>query len=183
MSFTTPKVEDFSDYGFAPGFVRGVRAFNITKQGILVGVVYRQWWLPGELRAACLQSGKNDKYHIVYNGGDGWDVSNDYENFPELDHSMENCRHGLYAFYDGSNDYHNSSTSRVSGVVEGYGEVMIGPRGFRASKAQIVALTLEDHVSFSGDQDELIRQNYSGIPLFDTFDQMIAEFPLGEYTQ
>lgn len=178
MSFTQVDVSDFSELGFAAGKVRGARAFIVGggySAGILMGAVYRQWWLPGEMRAICLK--QSERYEQMYNEGFGVDVTNNPE-FIEPNHSMENCLHGLYAFYDGSNDYHRTDSMKVQGVVEGYGEVMIGSRGFRSTRAKLVALCDEGRED-ALDRDFLHR-NYESIPWFDSFDHMISEFPLGE---
>ena len=43
----------FDGIGFAPGVVRGARAFDIDELGRLVGVTHRQVWIPGENIAEC----------------------------------------------------------------------------------------------------------------------------------
>lgn len=60
------------------------------------------------------------------------------------EHNMAECSCGFYGFYDGSNDYKSDGT--VSAVVEGYGETVIGTRGFRSMKAKIVALHIPGYV-------------------------------------
>src|SRR4051812_39387345 len=47
-------------------------------------------------------------------------------------HTMGDCSCGFYGYYDGSDDYYKDGL--VSGVVEGYGEALIGTRGFRVGK-------------------------------------------------
>lgn len=87
--------------------------------------------------------------------------------------SLADCTHGFYGYYDGSNDYYKAGY--VMGVVEGYGETVIGTRGFRCMKARILAIRIPKHVP-----DRLramILRNYPDIPVFDTFKQMVAEFP------
>lgn len=54
------------------------------------------------------------------------------------DHQFADCTCGFYAYLNGVNDY--ISAGRVIGVVEGYGETLIGRRGFRSNKARILAL-------------------------------------------
>jgi hypothetical protein len=53
-------------------------------------------------------------------------------------HDFADCTCGFYAYLNGVNDY--IGTGRVIGVVEGYGETLIGRRGFRSKKGKILAL-------------------------------------------
>lgn len=180
MGFVQVGVSDFSELGFAPGKVRGARAFEPGVKGsvgILTGIVYRQWWLPGIMRCTCLKRAERDAYVEMYNDGQGVDILGNPERFPLPDHTMEHCEHGLYGFYDGSNDYHRYEAGRIQGVIEGWGEVMIGGRGFRSTEAKLIALCDEGR----NDPDmKLLRDNYFQIPWFHNFDEMIAEYPLGE---
>lgn len=92
---------------------------------------------------------------------------------PKPPHKFGDCTCGFYGYYDGSNDYRDED--RVNGVVEGYGETVIGTRGFRAMKARIVALHIPDSVR---DQYvSFVARNYKDIPFFSSFKDMVAEFP------
>lgn len=107
------------DIPFAVGVVRGVRSFRVgypyfPPHRCLVGVTHSEYnWKPGENIAECW--GPGGKCH---SGG------------------IEYCAHGFYAYHDGSDDFHQFGM--VTGVIEGYGEVVIGSKGFRASKGRIV---------------------------------------------
>lgn len=90
--------------------------------------------------------------------------------------SLEECDHGFYGFFDNSNDY-GEKRDRINGVVEGYGETVVGTRGFRSMKARIVALQIPKKLNRREQAVSLIRQNYPDIPLFDKFDTMISEYP------
>lgn len=87
---------------------------------------------------------------------------------------MEHCTHGFHAYYEGSNDY-GEDDERVNGVIEGYGETVVGTRGFRSMKARIVALHIPKDVPYK--YDTLVRRNYPLIPIFDSFRDMMKEFP------
>lgn len=158
---------DFAGLDFCAGVVRGARSFRLDDSGMLTGIVYRQVWTPGENLAICrkletflpasrLQFERNNPQDTRYQTG-----PND---------SMMTCRHGFYAYYVESSDF--PTTNGIRAMIEGYGEVVIGTRGFRAMKARIVALQTTDSASL-----EAISQHYAEIPLFTTFEQMIAEFP------
>lgn len=141
----------FSGKEFAAGVARGARSFKVDSLGRLTGIHYAQVWVPGENLSECRS-----------------------EFGPHKDGDFaEKCRCGFYGYYDGSNDFHSGGL--VSGVIEGYGDAVLGSRGFRVTKARIVALTIADDVS--GPLARLVRRNYADIPFFDTFSRMVAEFP------
>lgn len=151
---------------FAPGVVTGTRSFDVDKLGRLLGVAYATVWTPGENEAKCM---KRDDYAILM----GY---NDRPRVREADrppHSIADCGHGFYGYYEGSNDYY--AAGRVMGVVEAYGETIIGSRGFRASKARIVALHVPPEISVG--KRRLIARNYPEVAIFDSFDAMVSEFP------
>lgn len=91
----------------------------------------------------------------------------------DIEHDMTKCGHGFYGYYEGSNDY--GDQGQVNGVIRGWGETLIGTRGFRCGKAEIVAL----HIKNSTDKHlvERIHRNYPDIAFFDDYKTMIAEFP------
>jgi len=140
----------FSGKEFAATSAKGARSFKIDPLGRLTGIHYRQVWTPGENQAECRA-----------------DLGNHAEGqFPQ-------CRCGFYGYYDGSNDYHDRGL--VSGVVEGYGEAVLGSQGFRVMKARILALTINDTVP--APVARLVARNYAEIPIFETFSRMVSEFP------
>lgn len=95
-----------------------------------------------------------------------------------------NCQCGFYAYTDGANDYYRADKgSRVAAIVEGYGICTTGSRGFRSSKARVVAL-IEPHRRFHQEQDdgrwERLLHNYPGVPVFASKAEAIAAHPLSE---
>lgn len=197
--------------------VRGVRSFLVDSLGRLTGISYQDVWRPGENVAVC-HAHRDEAYRdavrrmamsvSVDTGRRGRKASRamleDAEAKsaapePVKPHNMADCGCGFYGYYDGSNDYR--SEVRVSAVVEGYGEVVVGTRGFRASKARIVALCVKpgeetrevqvpqygtytlnlsprrETTRLTETMAERVRRNYDGIPTFDSFDEMIAAFP------
>jgi hypothetical protein len=63
----------------------------------------------------------------------------------------------------------------VFGAIEGYGEVLIGSRGFRCMKARILGLTFADRTH--EDVIAEVRVNYWSVPFFATFQEMVEAFP------
>lgn len=152
---------------FAAGVVTGTRSFDVDKLGRLRGVAYDAVWLPGENEAKCLERPDPLAYYATVSQGRRARPS---ERPP---HSIVDCAHGFYGYYEGSNDYY--APDRVMGVVEAYGETVIGSRGFRASKARIVALHIPAEVAVG--TRRLIVRNYPEVATFDSFDAMVSEFP------
>jgi hypothetical protein len=165
-------VDEFSGPAFAEGVVRGARSWNVDKLGRLTGVTFKQVWRPGENTAECRAREDDFAYRVSTLLSYGRQVEVDLTPKAREAHSMVSCKCGFYGYYEGSNDYH--STDRVSGVVEGFGESIIGTRGFRVAKARIVALQIPrgfpDHLA------KLVRRNYAEIPFFDSFEVMVGEF-------
>ncbi len=151
---------------FAPGVVTGTRSFDVDKLGRLLGVAYATVWTPGENVAKCMV---RDEFAVLYSDSDRPSL----REAKRPAHSIAECAHGFYGYYEGSNDYYERG--RVMGVVEAYGETIIGSRGFRASKARIVALHIPSEISVG--RRRLIARNYPELAIFDSFDAMVAEFP------
>jgi hypothetical protein len=164
-----PKVDQFAGVTaeFAAGVVTGTRSFSVDRLGRLTGVTYKKVWRPGENVAKCYRS--EDHYHSLL-GGTIIRTSG-IERTDE--HAMTECDHGFYAYYEGSNDFYEEG--RIMGVIEGYGETLIGTRGFRASKARIVALHIPEDVEVA--KRRLISRNYPDIPQFGSFEAMVEAFP------
>lgn len=146
-------MSDFDGRQLAIGVARGVRSFDVDEFGRLKGVQFADVWRPGENIARCGLTVVEDGWELdaEFSHGYGRPVyvnkkTGERTPVPPMrpakpeSHSLTDCRHGFYAYFDGSNDYR--SDARISAVVEGYGEVLIGSRGFRAGKARIVALCI-----------------------------------------
>lgn len=109
-----------------------------------------------------------------------------------MPHDLNKCSCGFYAYTDRHNSnagvgyirtsdygyeyghYKNKTVIPVSGVIEGYGQVTVGPYGFRAQKAKIVAMYLPD-IALVKEVGDI----YPNVFFFETEDKMLAEFPLG----
>lgn len=117
-------------YDFAVGAARGIRAWQMTPDGGLVGAT--GWgWGPGEQVAYCLKRG----------AWPGWREDHAEPRCDDPDHDMAACTCGFYAYHDGVSDGMSGATV-LHGVIEGYGKTTIGTRGFRCSKARILALAV-----------------------------------------
>lgn len=146
---------EFHGAPLVAGSVVGVRAFGVDMLGRLRGVSHDQVWTPGENVADC-------KIRVV-SEGDAKELRGRYResaysisasgrpvsSLPAFridtdPHDIGSCSCGFYAYYSGSNDY--ASDERVQAVIEGWGETAIGTRGFRTSKARILALCVQGEI-------------------------------------
>lgn len=146
---------DFSVRPFAAGTVVGLRSFRITQDGHLRAATRPDAiWQQGENLAECLRYWPSMK--ITEDG----------------DHRVANahCTCGFYAYFDGGNDYDRFHT--ITGIVEGYGTVTVGSRGFRAAKARIVALVDR------GARLDLVAEHYPDVPVYPTLAEALAAHPL-----
>lgn len=138
-------MSEFSDRPFVAGTLVGLRAFNVDSLGRLIGPTYGQVFKPGENDAECRR-----RRDVLFGG---WHIPPSLSIGPEVPsvsreavearspkHTLAgvNCGCGFYAYFDGGNDY--GDPSRVTAIIEGYGVCTVGARGFRASKARLLAL-------------------------------------------
>lgn len=159
--------DDFSGLGFAEGVVIGARTFKVTDDGWLRGLFYNQIWRPGVNVAECMS---HYRTFPIYSAQF---MKNLPPEEPRGPHSMEDCKHGFYGYLEGSNDYQRHGP--VYGVIEGWGESMHGPRGFRVMKAQILGLHVTTGVAL--ELAAKVAGNYPGIPWFESFEDLVAAIP------
>lgn len=168
-------VDEFDSKGFSITPVVGARTFKVDENGWLTGPIYReQRWVDGENVATCLRHRTPWPTPYFTIGPDGrlarFEPPVPKEPPP---HPLTECRHGFYAYVEGSNDYHNHG--EIFGVIQGYGEVMVGVRGFRCMKARILALHVKSSVGL--ERAALIAGHYPRVPWFDSFEAMVGVFP------
>lgn len=180
-------MSDYDGIDFAIGSVRGFRRWKVDVTGILAPVTYSGsgTWGPGENVSVCSCHPNADQVPKI--DGEEYKARNERISEWRASATFEEMKCGFYAYFDGHDDGGYGSTEPgVSGVVEGYGEVLIGTKGFRARKARIIALAVPD---FQGiwKLDEFvvdkIRANYPKVPLFASEMAMRAEFPAPKYAE
>lgn len=162
-------VKDFSGYELAiGGEVYGAREWEVDSLGRLQGVSYSEVWRPGENVAkcravrrskACAQGecgrghfGLPTRYTLA---GVTWNTGPDYCVEPAGCGGVNpDCDCGFWAYYDRA----QWGDAPVRGVVKAYGKTTLGTKGFRAEKAEIVALYLPEPVKAkSSDPDKWSR--------------------------
>lgn len=175
--------KEFSGVDFAIGSVFGHRIFGVNIKGELEPVSQSGPWFPGENVAVCK---KHPSKNQVEPKRDDEEYSDYNKRIAEWrnDHDFEDCEHGFYAYFDGHDNGYTYNKMHVSGVIEAYGEVLVGTKGFRATKAKVVALSiapvdglwrLEEFVV------DRLRANYPKVPIFASELAMRAEFPCPQF--
>lgn len=189
-------MSDFSDRRFVAGTIVGLRAFSTDSLGRLTGVVAKQVWTPGENFAECRYADVHPYGVMTWPNmaGRGSWAAGGYtfvideapppppaEVKPPHDVASLKCECGFYAYFDGSNEYEARATQAVVGIIEGYGHVVAGSRGFRAEKARIVALVASKAASLPLRKSwERVEHNYSPVPVFRSAKKAVADFPLSQ---
>lgn len=105
-------------FGFEP--LRGIRYWGVRRpEGVITSYSDTFVWVDGENEAACWRRASMPNAH-----------------------DMTSCSCGFHALTKDSGALQAyQGFGEVVGIVEGYGEVVEGTKGFRASKGRIVALT------------------------------------------
>lgn len=111
---------------FAVGTVRGIRKWNVLNNGTLRAVSYVTTssggtWQDGQNTAVCFMEKMSNKLGVRHGPV-----------------ASPRCTCGFYAYYDGT----IYAPGRITGIIEGYGHVTVGTKGFRCEKAIIRALYL-----------------------------------------
>lgn len=213
-------MSEFSDREFHVGSLVGLRAFAVDSLGRLSGPSQGGIFTPGVNEAECkvdpytkaMQAqvalleahlaGMNQIRHGHGKKRESAQRPPAKTAAPAPRHTVAGlgCKCGFYAYFDGLNDY--MRTGRVAAVVEGFGLYTLGTRGFRTSKARLLALIeppmgrLEGGFVFNpfGTTTNpapstpamtpllwsYVRRNYSEVPVFTTEDAALAEYPLYE---
>lgn len=166
------EAEEFSGPALVLGSVRGRRSFGATAMGHLTGVFHTQVWEPGENRAQCRHDGG-----VVEQRPDGRIVVRT-SSVREIGttHGLAGCTCGFYAYYR-QDPY--TTPGRLSGIVEGYGRVVLGTAGFRSEKARILALLLPEPAGLGLATIDVtrVRESYPDVPFFSCEEDMLAGCP------
>lgn len=154
---------DFSQRPLLAGAVTGQRAWRMIN-GRLTGIHFMATWAPGENTAECLSP--------------FW--SHDFDEFtckhPESQIATRACRCGFFAYFDGGDNPHRYEYC-IAGLVEGYGRMVVGDRGFRSLKARIVAL-IEPESAPASLQFAMRAPEYRSIPVYPDFEAAYVDHPL-----
>lgn len=169
---------EFDGYDLVPASVFGIRRFGIDPYGRLTGLVHRQVWLPGVNEARCR---KNESgFHVSWMSFSVAGTTATGEPVPEAPEGHDAphalCQCGFYAFHHGVASYAGDGPI---GVIEGNGNAVVGPMGFRIQRAKIVALRIK-RKNRDDPRALRLRRAYPDLPIFPTRSAMLAEFPVSK---
>lgn len=167
----------------------GMRTFRVTKTGALIGAVIPVKFGVGENVAACVPP-----FATGYTHPGGKPIAS------------VDCTCGFYAYFkaEGGDQYYDDPTMppdinqwmwgkgpdhNVLGLIEGYGLLSVGNRGFRASKARLRCLVeppseaavipcMKPHTVELRRRFDLTRAAYDGIPVVPTIEDALKRWPL-----
>lgn len=129
---------------FTVGEVYGVRGF-IPENGFLTAFTNDYVYSSGENIAGCVKrkTTQRSRIEVIQAYKLGIISSPEYERqLQELasgQHDLYDCTCGFYAYYT---DGQHRNQETIEGIIKAYGKVTMGPLGFRAQKAEVVALCL-----------------------------------------
>jgi len=162
------------------GSIRGLRKFRMTQDGELTGLFFRQAWGPGENIAYHHPPAPTWGYpYFGYYSGEAKSLpAVKPPDDPKYHRGKEfsDCKCGFYAFYHSGTEGDTRYIHEVTGIIEGYGEVVIGTRGFRSQKAKIVAACITIK-GMDAERVELFPNMYPGVAIFGTVEEMNSEYP------
>jgi hypothetical protein len=124
-----------TDVPFFTGRLVGLRSFAVTDSGYLTGVTYKAKWTDGDNEAKCAL------YDPTFEAENGTTAPRTVEGDEPHQVASLNCSCGHYAYFDGNDNEFNHGVN-VEGLIEAWGKVTIGEKGFRASQARIAALVV-----------------------------------------
>jgi len=139
------------DLDFAAGSVFGCRWWYYTDVNHALHGFYLPW-VPGVNTAVCLSAEIEAKQMAAVNQTlPTWKLPKwmvEQREGPDHEAPAEKCGCGFYAFWHDDDERCAVSQStfaiHVFGVVEGYGRVMLGDKGFRCGQARVVAAWIDD---------------------------------------
>lgn len=190
-------MSDFSDRPFVAGSLIGLRAFSVDSLGRLVGPSVNQVFTPTENLAECRRpqtmgwssgsfapaSFSSPIFHSdpASSSGSAWITLNTGPPKVSLKKKPPHvlgglgCTCGFYAYFDGRNDYKDGD--HLAALIEGYGVCTVGSRGFRASKARVVALVAPGK-RFPRGLVPLVLRNYPDVPVYASKHEAMDAHPL-----
>lgn len=188
--------KSFGGYGFAAGSVHGIRSFRVDVWSRLLSTAHPYVWRPGEHVMSCAREGMPNSLFSgwiqvtyattspLHSRKKGKAPAEDVHTCAGLED--EGCGKGLYGYWgEQENEYCTEGT--LEGIIQAYGKVIMGTRGFRAEKAHVVALTvpppskkghLKGKPGIRASQGRRVRELYSPhAVIFDSVPEMIEHFP------
>lgn len=201
------QVQEFSgvDFNLVLGEVYGIRAWQLDKLGRLRALHLSgvDPWRPGVNVAAC-RSDKDPFGSGMARGGFAFTLSSFYmaagltppsstqgetsQEPPQAEEHLvpnEGCRCGFYAYTDVDHEENQADKDNryVLGVVRGTGRTLVGTKGFRCERAEIVGLLDPTRgglrlAKWRREQRRLLRRVYPDVPLYLSRRELVAAHPI-----
>ena len=168
---------------FSMGYILGVRGFRLDDMGRLTGWSYRTVWTPGENVAVCGKK-KATCGQSTYDpyGSSHMHVDSCWSPNP-CNGDIEKCEHGFWAYYeDFDSQGENLANQTYAAIIKGYGKTVLGVKGFRSEKAEILAVTVPSSYRDPVLPSALVGRNYPDIRVFDTKTEMFEAYPTEDQT-
>lgn len=151
---------DYSGTELVPGKLRGYRIWRIpsSKRLVLKSTNATYEWEPGDNRATC------DNIHIKYSAA-----------------PTPYCACGFYAKYKSNSPEFLgmaiSSASSVIGVIDAWGKIQLGTKGFRAQYARIVAIAPFVPITIANrNTTKFIAESY-GVEFYERVEYLTEVYP------
>lgn len=194
---------DFSQRPFVAGSLIGLRSFSVSRQGRLTGVVQKFPYGPDENLAQCVRGERILNKMLMHLDSPIGEEARRREEQHQL--IGLDCSCGFYAYFTGIDPYSSAgsvmfgASSRVTGIIEGYGRTVVGTKGFRAEKARLVAIVFgveanerlrnlhpimrvlrgQRPIPFPTHGEWIqIQSHYPDVPLYASLEEALAAHPL-----
>lgn len=162
------------------GHILGIRGFKLDTMGRLTGYAYPVVWTPGENVSVCRRKKvicSNNSYSNYH------DHTSRCYTIDPCDGKIEDCVHGFWAYFDDfDTQAEKIAKTSYSAVIRGYGRTVIGDKGFRSEKAEILAVSIPFTYVDSPTPRAMVRRNYPDIKVFDTKSEMLQSYPAQDLT-
>lgn len=177
---------DGTGFDFAMGEVYGIRVWRQDARGRLRArhIDGAPPWRPGINVAQCFSTAASSMTAFItaIYGSSANDVHQFAAATQPAEVPGERCRCGFYAFT--TETLESFETGGVIGVIRGTGRTLIGTKGFRSEKAEIVALLDPTRDGRHGWSDlaswqrTQLRRVYPDVPLLDTRQALLDFAPI-----
>lgn len=172
-------IGDFSEVTFVAGGFTGRRAFRVCREDdepVLLGPVYRHLWATDRINVATCQARTPLSL---------WQVVTGNRPGPHKVAGPE-CQCGFWSYFaenDWTRTYRNSVRNGfgIEGIIFGWGTCGVGPRGFRAAKARILALVRPEECEMPKLLDDAMEKY--NIRWFDSMEDAVERWPLSAAKQ
>jgi hypothetical protein len=156
----------------------GQRYWNINSEQMLTSITKNEYqWVPGKNEAICLRNKDIVGLEMMGRTQPNGTMSAPFKLLHETESlPIDVCGCGFWAYWSEQNAVRQNNKTAVAGVMEGWGKLIVGPNGFRAQYARIVALCPPTEAKAWLNLPAM-RAQYPGVKWYDDFEEMVAMHP------